>query len=434
MKYLYLILFSLIAVQFSATAQRNFKPGYIVTLNGDTTKGIIDYKEWNQNPGEITFKTTEQAAAQQYSPDNIKAFGIDHTDHYQKYTGPITTGTVDLGDLSSGIDSSFTTAKVFLRILTSGKNLTLYNYKDKIKTRYFIADKNSAPVELRRYVYLDNKQQGKIREYNFYTQQLLAFAIKYAPDNTALTESINKVAYRATDLEAVILKFNGNINKYNTSSESGSGTEFFIGVGANMTNAAFTGTPSPGSAENIFYAKAKAQSVRPLIAGGIDFFFNKSVKKLFFRAEVNLTINKINATHHSTYIDYINKIERDDEVTLNQTNVAFNPQLVYNVYNTNNLKFFVAAGLQLNFSLLNNKHYYVEYYLNGKSETKQDRQYLYRYKTMTTTLTAKTGVTLANKFNIYLGYGAPVSIIDNPNYGIDLATYQVGINYLFGKK
>jgi hypothetical protein len=435
MKYFYLLLCLLILIQFNATAQRNFKPGYIVTLKGDTTKGFIDYKEWNQNPGDITFKTTEQATTQQYSPNNIKAFGVDQLDHYQKYTGPITKGAVDLADLSSGIDTSFVTDNIFLRIVSGGKNVTLYSYRDMIKTRFFIADGKSSPVELRRYVYLDNKQVNKIREFNFYTQQLLALGIKYAPGNEELAAKIDKTPYRSSDIEAVVLQLNGNADIYKVkNSAGGSSSQFFIGVGIDVSKASFTGTQGFSYPDNIFYAKTKAQSAGPLIAGGMDFYFNKNVKKVFFRAEVNLTMNKLHASYRSSVVDYINKMEREDEVSFNQIALAFNPQLVYNIYNKNNFKFFVAGGLQLNFSVFSNRHYYVYNYLNGTLDNRQDRQGLYSYRAMTSTLTAKAGVTLANKFNIYLGYGAPVSMINNPNYGIDISYYRIGVNYLLGIK
>jgi len=414
----------------NATAQRNFRPGYVVTLRGDTTKGFIDYKEWNQNPRDITFKTTEQAATQQYLPTQITAFGLNGFDSYRTYTGPISKGAVDLADLSSGIDTSFTTASVFLRIVTSGKNLTLYNYSDKTKDLYFIADKNSAAVELKRYVYLDKNQPDKIREYNFYKQQLLAFATKYVPGNAALEARINSTRYRLSDIKAIVLQLNNNTDNYKINDAAGGGAEFFIGAGADMANASFFGINNPNYSENIFNANS-VHSVGPLIAAGMNFYLNKSVKKLFFKVELNLTMNNIRATYNSTYTGF-NKIGREEELTFNQLGISAVPQLAYNIYNTENLKFFVAGGFQLNFSSYSNTHYYGTNTFNGQFVDKQDNDVL--YKKITTNITAKIGVTLANKFDIYLGYGSPVSITYHKIYGIDLSYYRFGVNYLLGKK
>jgi hypothetical protein len=430
MKYFYTLLL-ITAITFNLQAQRNFKPGYIVTLNGDTTKGFVDHKEWNHNPGEIAFKTTEQAAAQQYSPDNIKAFGVDQSYHYEKYTGPISKAAVDLADLSTGIDTSFTTASVFLKIITSGNNLTLYNYSDKTKDLYFIADKNSAAVELKRYVYLDKNQADKIREYNLYIQQLLAFATKYVPGNAALAARINSTRYRLSDIKAIVLQLNNNTDNYKNNDAAGGGAEFFIGAGANMANASFFGVDKSTSGDNIFNANTNVQSVGPLIAAGMNFYLNKSVKKLFFKVELNLAMNKIRATYNSTYTGF-NKVGREEELTFNQLGISAVPQLAYNIYNTENLKFFVAAGFQLNFSSFSNTHYYGTNTLNGQFVDKKDNPVF--YKKITTSITAKTGVTLANKFDIYLGYGSPVAITDHKVYGVDLSYYRLGINYLLGKK
>jgi hypothetical protein len=189
--------------------------------------------------------------------------------------GPVTTGAVDLADLSSGIDSSFVTENIFLRIVSGGKNVTLYSYADRIKTRYFIADRNSAPVELKRYVYLDNRQSDKIREFNLYTQQLLALAIKYAPDNKDLTERIQKVAYRAQDLEDIVLKIDGTGNQRKNKTTARGGISFFAGVSANSNK-----TTVVEKNGNLGNAKA-SNSILPGANFGIDVFLIKMWVNLY---------------------------------------------------------------------------------------------------------------------------------------------------------
>ena len=431
MKHFYaLVIFILLSFQLHA--QRNFKPGYILTLNGDTIKGFVDHKEWDENPRQITFKTTEQTTAQQYTPNTIKAFGVDQVDHFQRYIGPVTTGAVELADLSSGIDSAVVTDAIFLRIITGGKNLTLYSYNDRIKTRYFIAERNAAPVELRRYVYLDNRQSDKIREHSFYIQQLLALAIKYAPDNAALTESINKAPYKAPALEDVILKLNGLTNNYKTNAAKRGGSRFFIGIGANVVQASFFGRENIGFAKTIFDSNTKTKSVAPTIAAGADFYFNKNVRRLFFRTELNVTMSKISASYKGSYWDYFREIGREEDLTINQISAAFNPQLVYNIYNTEKVKFFVAGGVQIIFASSSNDHYYGRNYLNGALEGSSDTKLLYRKGV--NNFTVKAGLTLANKIDVYMGYFSSSQITDYANKGIDVAYYRVGINYLLKLK
>jgi len=427
MKYNLILFFCLFA--FSATAQRNFKPGYIVTLNGDTTKGFIDYKEWNQNPHDITFKTTDQAVIQQYSPDNIKAFGVDQFDHYQRYIGPITKGAVDLADLSSGIDSSSVSDRVFLRMIAGGKNLTLYSYTDRIKARYFVGETNAAPVELKRYVYLDNKQSDKIREYNFYMQQLLALAIKYQPANTNLAEGIQTLAYRAGDIEDVILKIDGSKNQYNKLTTKRAGIRFFAGISANSNKT------TVADKDNYLGAAKASNATLPGVNLGIDVYFNRNVGKFIFRTEVSLSTNKARYDTKAVEVDNLNTYRRDDQLSFNQLTVALTPQLIYNIFNKANFKTYLAAGAQINFSSYSNYMHDVQEYFNqetiGKNHT--DKNYL---RATYPNAVFKAGVIVSNRFDIYAAYNTQARLGNYAGkpYSFNVDSYRVGVNYLFGKR
>ena len=50
-----LVLFFLL-FPFFTNAQSNYKPGYLVTIKGDTLHGLIDYRQWDNNPGAVAFK------------------------------------------------------------------------------------------------------------------------------------------------------------------------------------------------------------------------------------------------------------------------------------------------------------------------------------------------------------------------------------------
>lgn len=428
MKHLYALFCVLTFIQFNAKAQRNFKPGYIVTLSGDTTKGFIDYKEWNQNPRDITFKTTEQASLQQYSPKEIKAFGVNQFDHYQRYIGPVTKGAVDLADLSIGIDSSVVSETIFLRIIASGKNLTLHSYRDKIKTRFFVADRNSPPVELKRYVYLDSRQSDKIREFNFYTQQLLALAVKYAPNNNLLAERIQKLAYRNQDLEDVILKIDGSDNQRKKQTTRRAGISFFAGLSANSNKTSVV-------EKDPFLGKAAASNtILPGANFGLDVFFNKNVGKWVFRTEVGLSTNKVSFDQKTTQVDYITSYRRDDQLSFNQFTVALSPQLIYNIFNKGNLKTYLSAGAQINFTSYSNFKHDIQEYVNQASvgDTHIDKIAL---RSIYPNAVFKAGV-VVNQFDIYAAYNTQQRLgnYSSKGYSFNIDSYRVGINYLFGKK
>jgi len=428
MKHFFALLSICFFLHFNANAQRNFKPGYIVTLSGDTTKGFVDYKEWNRNPSEVTFKTTEQTASQQYSPNEIKAFGVNQFDHYQRYIGPVTTGAVDLADLGSGIDSSFVLEHVFLRIIAGSKNLTLYNYTDRIKKRYFISDQNSTPVELRRYVYLDSRQSNRTGEFNFYTQQLLALAIKYRPGNKDLVDQIQKTAYWEKDIEEVILKIDGSENQRKKLIAKRAGLSFFAGLSVNSFKTKVV-------EKDTYLGSAKAaNTILPGVNFGVDIFFNKNVAKLIFRTEVGLSANNVSFDTKAVEVDYLNTYRRDDQLTFNQLTVSVTPQFIYNFYNKAAFKAYLAVGGQINFTSFSNYKHDVQESLNqisiGNNHT--DKNYL--RKTYPNAV-IKAGIVLSKRFDIYATYNTRARLDNYAGkfYTYDIDSYRVGINYLFGK-
>jgi hypothetical protein len=50
MKEIIKIVLAFLLLPVLASAQSNYKAGYVINLKGDTLKGFINYKEWNQNP------------------------------------------------------------------------------------------------------------------------------------------------------------------------------------------------------------------------------------------------------------------------------------------------------------------------------------------------------------------------------------------------
>lgn len=427
MRSFYALLLAFLTFPVIIKAQSKFSPGYIVNMKGDTLKGFVDQKEWGENPNKISFKQNLQANTERYTPADIKAFGVVGQDQFITYNGPITKGAVDLADLSSGIDSSTVQSSIFLRMVGKGKNLTLYTYWDRTKDRFFIAVGSTVPFELIRYVFLDIKHSDKIVELNNYQQQLAKLATVYQPGNNALIMRILTTPYKLNDLQKIVTAIDGLQATQTTFSVKRSGHRFFIGAGVNLTKATFLTVWG----NNMFSSTDHASSTGPLVSGGIDFYFNKNVEKFLFRTEVNLATNKIKATYSNTYSDYINETRHDDELTVDQIAAVVNPQLIYNVYNKEKLKFYIAGGLQTTFSSFSNNHYVIKSYYNNRFDESKERPLVYRK--ITTNLTAKVGVA-ANKIEVYLGYCSRVMLTEYPYFGMDVTTYRLGLNYLFGKK
>lgn len=57
-------------------AQSKFEPGYIVTSDSDTTRGIIEYLNWSQNPENILFRDEKLQTEKKLGLNDLLAFGV----------------------------------------------------------------------------------------------------------------------------------------------------------------------------------------------------------------------------------------------------------------------------------------------------------------------------------------------------------------------
>jgi len=127
---LLLLLFPLFSL-----AQSNYQGGYAVTLKGDTLRGYINLKEWGHNPKDISFKPAVNDKARQLGLSEINYFEVTGYARYRQYRVAISSNAVDISAPGSAADTASETAYVFLKILQTGKNATLYAYRDAVKER-----------------------------------------------------------------------------------------------------------------------------------------------------------------------------------------------------------------------------------------------------------------------------------------------------------
>jgi hypothetical protein len=111
-------------------------------------------------------------------------------------------------------DTTFKVATVFLKVLQSGKNVTLYAYSDAVKTRLFIGDQPAfEPVELGYRLYYDMDavkifEHGKTVNENTYMKQLYDLAMKYNAMTPSLQHDIENSGYRDYYIKQIVKKIN----------------------------------------------------------------------------------------------------------------------------------------------------------------------------------------------------------------------------------
>src|SRR6185312_1262193 len=165
---------------FSA-AQSDYKPGYVVTLKGDTVHGFINLRNWDSNPTDISFKSSANSGEQRFTVNDIKLFNIPGFVAYRRFTVHISLDETNTLRLVTGRDTSYKVDAVFMRELQRGKNIALYAYADQIKTRYYVGEyPDYTPTELVYRVYLDDgavsEKHGRSVNENTYLKQLFALA------------------------------------------------------------------------------------------------------------------------------------------------------------------------------------------------------------------------------------------------------------------
>ncbi|MGZ3751697.1 MAG: hypothetical protein ACXVI9_08210 [Mucilaginibacter sp.] len=196
---------------------QSFYPGYVVTNNGDTLKGYVKYHETVLSPKVAEFKTEPNGTERIYQAAELKYFSIRVADpldvqlEFQRYSGPVSMNDININTVTTERDTSFKTSDVFLKILRKDKRLSLYSYDDQLKTRFFIADGQSAPVELIYRIYLKNdiSNGNNTKNEDTYKKQFIALATKYGKLDDGLMRQLDKIDYSEKYMIQIVDKING---------------------------------------------------------------------------------------------------------------------------------------------------------------------------------------------------------------------------------
>jgi hypothetical protein len=389
-------------------AQSNFKPGYVISLKGDTLKGSVDYKEWEKNPGQVTFKNGS-GAEQKFTPQNAKAFVVTGFEYYESGMVHISLDPADATLAGTMLDTSYRADTVFLRTLIKGRYFTLYSYSDNIKTRFYVREPGGAqPQELVYHVY--NSESG-VRRVSRYQGQLLYIAQKNNLSNAKLQATLSQLQYTDNDMLKAAAAINGS-DPSQLKSVSKIGTRFFAGAGVNYNGMSFTGDVEFPNNYSVF----------PKISAGIDAFTNKNVQSLYLRIEAAFSGDR--HTSHNGY--------QKSELKVDQYTASIIPQIYYNFYNGQKVKVFAGGGLSLNYSAYPTRYYIT---LGGIDVTPIKQNNFPDYYKFWESVVIKAGISINNHIEICAGYTPPTTITDNYlAFDGRVTSYQAGVNFLFGVK
>lgn len=401
-------------------AQTNYHQGYVVKNNGDTLKGYIDHREWARCPTSIDFKTNkEDGEIVRFDPRTIKEFQINGVGTYITYRGPV---SIDRPK-SLMLDTSKKLDTIFLKQIVTGVHLTLFSFQDEIKERFFVGE-NGQIVELKHSLYYVNENQPV--EKNTYRGQLIIYIHELMPGNSKLNGRAESALYNEGDLKDIISKLNGNSN---FSTPRKPFYRLFAGFGVNTTKTELNDDTHqiglPKTAGTITYYELGPLQVTkfstkayPRINFGIDFFANPDVQQLVFRAEVGLYYASADFQYDVFNADA--DANRPLRYSFKQYTATLTPQILYNIFNKDNFKFYIDGGVGLNFS-------------NYASTTAKS----YDLNPFWTNIPIQTGVVVNKKLEFsvtYAPYANLSQFVVRSAKGIKMQSMSAGFKYLFGSK
>lgn len=423
MKLLFKFILPALLLPVCAMAQSNYKPGYVVTSKGDTLRGTINVKDWSSNPTDINFQ--DQSGVKNYTVADIKYFSVLNIS-YQRYAGKISVDETNLQRLSNGVDSSKKEDIVFLKIEQKGPKVVLFSYTDNIKTRFFIGDNQAGSIdELLYRIYFVPDRGTQTHNENGYVPQLYALAQKYNDRLEELKREIEKSAYNLDDLKSISAKING-MGSDKADYGSATAIRFFVGASANVSRYAFSG-------DSPFNNPPSKTSVSPLFSIGANIYTNPDVDKFVLRGEFSVTTGSYNS-RVDIYYNSPNSLQGN--YSFKQVIFSFNPQAIYNFYNTKAFKFYGDAGLAIN--IVKNSGNV----MHNNDLNRDSRNYL----TLNSNFfsgSVKAGIVLSDKIDIGITYVLSTSVTDNVkggalpnmgnsnNYSLNLSGIRAGINYIF---
>lgn len=219
-------------------AQDGLMAGYLITLQGDTVRGQIDYRDWLTNPRHVFFRAQGEERSRGYDPMDIREFRVAdelyvsamvETEVSQRNTQQLAYG--------SALDMKKDT--VFLQVMIEGpKRLCYYRNYLGIEQFYIWQDSAYRLLVYKRYL-KDVDGETVIGENKTYVGQL----ILYLSDCEKIRGKLSTVAYQKNSLEDIFVAYYGCTHRemqFYKKTERVL-TEFGVLAGASVTTLKFGG-------------------------------------------------------------------------------------------------------------------------------------------------------------------------------------------------
>jgi hypothetical protein len=412
------LLYFLLSLPALAHAQINLKKGYIVKHSGDTVRGYIDYRERGENPEQVRFTKSLDEKTLSLGFEDCLAFGIDDIISYEGYVVSVSQSQESLSYLSKGVDTTSKRDTVFLEVMSAGDKISLYKYRDKIKTRYYIKEHhNAVPQELIRHVFFNPDKDDSMVTLDRFRLQLINVNRNFNGSNRTDEVGINRLRYSDSDL----IRFVEKINQVKHVKQRVSKTRFFVGSGLNVSHASYSGQTRLAEAESV----SKTSSL-PTFSAGVDYLANPSIGKMVYRLELNYS-----STNGDIFREGDSSYSYSLRHQFKQLNLSVIPQILYHFYAKEKIKVFISAGVGLNFPNYKKNQLSATRVIGNVSDVYMDQvgfeEFYYSFQ-------GKGGLVFSKRFELSAGYIFNTAITNYSYYNVNVDRITLGLNYFFGAK
>ena len=414
----------LLSLPLCLLAQSKFKMGYLLNNSNDTLKGYVRYSAKQINPDRVEFKAESNALSKVLTISDCAGFGVVNGSSFKRAVVNISMNNTNVNRLVEIRDTAKLGGKnnllardsVFLKILQEGVNITLFSYTDKLKTRFYMQNKEEAePVELIMNVYSD---LGTIVKERTYLRQLLLQMQKYIPNLSLSDANINGVQYAEDDLIEVVSK----INNQSYTKPVFKSVSFFAGAGINMTSASYTGAHVLAGP-----AATSKSSTQPMFLLGMDVPANPEVGRLVYRFDLQMLMS-----HDAVSTEEDTQSSTSTTHSFSQTNVFLVPQVLYNLYNTRSMKVYLGAGAGGGISIYD-KNISTLRHKSGQFPDEVTENPV-ELNTFNLLLKLSAGMLINKRIELSAGYYPKSAIANYTKFKTSVQRTTVGIHYHFGKK
>ncbi|MEP2023051.1 MAG: hypothetical protein ABJH98_02215 [Reichenbachiella sp.] len=414
-----------------AIGQKNFQPGYILTLGGDTIRGQIDYRNWKINPDQINF-IDPSSIEQTFSPLEILEFGVADERYLSGIVDYETSSTLlNFSKMSQSGQFDLASDTVFLQELFGG-NKPLYFFYNNQQREYFYIENNNKLELLNYKKYLKKSpsadpdaplaaHNSAVAENNRFRAQLMA----YLSDCSSVNSKITSAGYGQKSMYRIFESYEKCVNPEGSNQRKREKIETKFGVlaGVSLSSIKFSGTDNYNSEliESDF-----GSSVDFTAGVSIEFVFPRSGRKWSIPNELIYTSFSVEADHSDiTDPDYLYTISH---IELAYSYIKLNNMVRYSIP-IGNIHTFINVGLSNGFAIseTNNMTQTIQAYSSTRNTEEEAIEFTRKYEQG---LIAGLGVR-ANKISFEARYEGSGGMSEAVNLSSKVKRFYFMLGYRF---